>query len=59
MLAGLIEIYVPSGLVMSESFADPWTVAHQAPLSTEFFSQEYWLLLLLSRFSRVRLCVTP
>ena len=21
---------------------NPWTVAHQAPLSTEFFRQEYW-----------------
>ena len=24
-----------------------------------FFGQEHWLLLLLSRFSRVRLCETP
>ena len=23
-------------------FAIPWTVAHQAPLSMEFFRQEYW-----------------
>ena len=23
-------------------FATPWTVAHQAPLSTEVFMQEYW-----------------
>ena len=23
-------------------FATPWTVAHQAPLSVEFFRQEYW-----------------
>ena len=23
-------------------FATPWTVAHQAPLSLEFFRQEYW-----------------
>ena len=22
--------------------ATPWTVAHQAPLSVEFFRQEYW-----------------
>ena len=22
--------------------ATPWTVAHQAPLSLEFFRQEYW-----------------
>ena len=23
-------------------FATPWTAAHQAPMSTEFFRQEYW-----------------
>ena len=23
-------------------FATPWTVAHQAPLSMGFYSQEYW-----------------
>ena len=23
-------------------FATPWTVAHQIPLSMEFFRQEYW-----------------
>ena len=23
-------------------FATPWTVAHQAPLSMEFYGQEYW-----------------
>ena len=27
---------------MSDSFATPWTVAHQALLSMEFFRQEYW-----------------
>ena len=27
---------------MSNSFATPWTVALQAPLSMEFSSQEYW-----------------
>ena len=26
---------------MSDS-ATPWTIAHQAPLSMEFFRQEYW-----------------
>ena len=26
-------------------FATLWTVAHQAPLSMEFFRQEYWSLL--------------
>ena len=28
--------------VMSDSFAFPWTVSHQAPLSMGFFRQEYW-----------------
>ena len=27
---------------MSDSFATPWTVAHQAPLSIGFSRQEYW-----------------
>ena len=27
---------------MSKSFATPWTVAHQAPLSVGFPRQEYW-----------------
>ena len=31
-----------SCLVASDSFATPWTVAHQAPLSTGFSRQEYW-----------------
>ena len=31
--------------VMSDS-ANPWTVACQAPLSMEFFRQEYWSELL-------------
>ena len=28
--------------VMSDSFATPWTIAHQAPLSLGFPRQEYW-----------------
>ena len=28
--------------VVSDSFATPWTVAHQAPLSMGFSRQEYW-----------------
>ena len=46
--------------------ATPWTAAYQAPLSMGFSRQKHWsglpdfilllLLLLLSRFSRVRLC---
>ena len=27
---------------MSDSFATPWTGAHQAPLSIGFSKQEYW-----------------
>ena len=27
---------------MSDSFAAPWTVAHQAPLSMGFSRPEYW-----------------
>ena len=55
-------------------FATPWTVAYQAPLSMGFSRQEHWsvlpcpspvytlmlrLMLMLSRFSRVRLFATP
>ena len=28
--------------VMSDSFATPWTVVHQVPLSMGFFRQENW-----------------
>ena len=28
--------------VVSNSFATPWTIAHQAPLSIGFSRQEYW-----------------
>ena len=44
------------------TLSPPQTVGLQAPLSTGFSRQEYWLLLLLlllSRFSCVRLCATP
>ena len=27
---------------MSDSFATPWTAAHQTPLSVGFSRQEYW-----------------
>ena len=30
------------------TFATPWTIAHQAPLSMEFSRQEYWSGLLFS-----------
>ena len=30
------------GSVMFDSFATPWTIAHQAPLSMEFSKQEYY-----------------
>ena len=32
--------------VVSDSFATPWIVAHQAPLSMGFPRQEYWSRLL-------------
>ena len=32
-------------------FATPWTVAHHAPLSMEFYRQEYWRSILLQRIS--------
>ena len=36
------SMYLPSVCpVMSNSFATPWTVAHQAPLSMGFSRQEY------------------
>ena len=51
------------------TLATPWTADHQAPLPKGFSRQKYrsgvplpsplYTLLLLSRFSRVRLCVTP
>ena len=28
--------------VVSDSLRTPWNIAHQAPLSMEFFRQEYW-----------------
>ena len=28
--------------ILSDSFATPWTIAHQAPLSMGFSRQEYW-----------------
>ena len=31
-----------SGVCVSDSFVTPWTVAHQASLSTGFSRQEYW-----------------
>ena len=34
-----------SHYVMSESFATPWTIAYQAPLSMGFPRQEYWSVL--------------
>ena len=35
-------IHCVSRSVVSDSFADPRTVGRQAPLSIEFFRQEYW-----------------
>ena len=35
-------VFVCMYLVASNSFATLWTIAHKAPLSMEFFRQEYW-----------------
>ena len=35
-------VVVFSHSVVSDSFATPWTVARQAPMSMEFSRQEYW-----------------
>ena len=37
-----IQLCVLSHLVVSSSFVNPWAVAYQAPLCTEFSRQEYW-----------------
>ena len=38
-----LEIFVLCVCFQScPTFCDPWTVAHQAPLSMEFSKQEYW-----------------
>ena len=65
----LLTGYVLSHFSCVQLFATLWTVAHQALLSMGFSKQDYWsglscppsvlLLLLLSRFSRVRLCAIP
>ena len=34
-----IHLYMLSHIRL---FATPWTVVHQAPLSMQFFKQEYW-----------------
>ena len=33
---------VPSGSVVSNSFATPWTISRHAPLSMGLSRQEYW-----------------
>ena len=35
-------MFLFSHCIMSDSFATPWIVACQAPLSMEFSRQEYW-----------------
>ena len=43
MFVGFFFLFVC--LVMNDSFATPWTVACQAPLSMGFPRQEYWSVL--------------
>ena len=38
----IIHVYILSRFSSVQLFATPWTVACQAPLSMEFFRQEYW-----------------
>ena len=38
----MVVVAVVLSLSHVDSFATPWTVAHQAPLSMGFFSQEQW-----------------
>ena len=38
----IVLLLLFSRLVVSDSFAIPWTAAYQAPLSTEIPRQEYW-----------------
>ena len=38
----LHHLFVVQSIIRSYSFATPWTVAHQAPLSMGFPRQEYW-----------------
>ena len=40
------NVYMHECFVVSNSFADLWTVAHQGPLSMGFSRQEYWSRLL-------------
>ena len=37
-----IDAHMLSCAVLSDSLQPLWTVAHQAPMSVEFFRQEYW-----------------
>ena len=41
-LAQVIKEEEHARSVMSDSFATPWTVTHQSPLSMGFPRQEYW-----------------
>ena len=38
----LIVLYIVVCSVVSNSFAIPWTIGHQASLSMEFPGEEYW-----------------
>ena len=38
----LLCVLFGQSLICIQLFVTPWTVAHQAPLSTEFSRQEYW-----------------
>ena len=42
LLARMLFSFKVKSLSRFQLFATPWTVAHQAPPSMEFFRQEYW-----------------
>ena len=42
MLNAVVYIVIVLGALLCPTFCTPWTVAHQAPLSTGFSRQQYW-----------------
>ena len=54
----VVELWWFSCLVVSDS-CDPMDYSLPGSSGHWIFQEEYWLLLLLSHVSRIRLCVTP
>ena len=55
-----LRLLLPCTCVLSRArlLVTPWTVVYRAPLSMEFFRQEYWHACVLSHFSHVQLSST-